>query len=77
MGEEHNESHEATRLRGEAHGSAKLTTEQVIEIRKRYSVGGISLEQLGGNYGVSTSLISLIVNRKLWAHLPSEVEVAA
>lgn len=76
-GERHAESHQAGRLRGDDHGSAKLTSQQVLEIRERYSTGHISLTQLGRDYGVSTSLVSLIVNRKLWAHLPDKAEVAA
>ena len=76
-GEEHALSHPATRARGERHGCAKLTAEQAVAIRERYATGGVSLKQLGRDYAVSESLVSLIVNRKLWAHLSDRAEGAA
>lgn len=48
---------------------AKLTDEKVIEIRARYSEGGISQNKLGEIYGVCDSVICQIVNRKRWRHV--------
>lgn len=56
---------------GEDHGMAKLTDDQVREIRRRYVRhhpvhGGKALAR---EFGVRNSMISLIVNRKNWKHL--------
>ncbi len=52
--------------RGETHGRAKLTSSQVQEIRKFYIQGSFSQDSLGIRYGVAQSVISGIVNRKIW-----------
>jgi hypothetical protein len=52
---------------GEKHWKSKLTSSQVLEIRRRYSRGKGS--ELACEYGVSKSLISLIMNRKIWAEV--------
>lgn len=53
---------------GETHAAAKLTDESVNSIRKRYSCGELG-KHLAVEYGVSRSVISLIVNRKSWNHI--------
>lgn len=55
--------------RGEQSGMAKLTTEQVIEIRKRRAHEGISPSALAAHYGVSEALIYAVVQRKIWRHV--------
>lgn len=55
--------------RGEAQGGAKLTAKQVLKIRALYSVGGTTHRQLGAEFNVSLTLISYIINRKLWKHI--------
>lgn len=55
--------------RGEAHGMSKLTASDVLEIRERYGLGGISQAMLGREYGVSQSEICLIVNGVKWSEL--------
>ena len=59
------------RQKGVDHGGAKLTEEQVIEIRSRYAAGGVFQRALAAEYGVSQSVISEIVRRVSWAHLES------
>ena len=54
--------------RGERMGSAKLRTEQVVEIRKQHSEG-ISQASLAGKYGVGRTTISQIVSRRTWTHV--------
>lgn len=49
----------------------KLRPEQVREIRARYAAGGVSQVRLGREYGVDSSIISDIVNFRMW------LEVAA
>jgi len=55
--------------RGEGNGRAKLTSEQVLHIRDRYAVGGVSMGKMAGEFGVSKALISDILRRKTWVHL--------
>jgi HNH endonuclease len=54
---------------GERNGTAKLTAQQVDEIRHRVRAGAIQ-QPLAQEYGVSPALVSLVVNRKVWRHLP-------
>lgn len=46
---------------GENHAAAKLTNEQVVEIRRRYAAGGISQRPLAAEYGVSQPVISKVI----------------
>lgn len=55
---------------GEDHRSAKLTTAKVIDIRARYAAGGITQSQLATMFNVHQVLISQIILRKIWKHLP-------
>jgi hypothetical protein len=55
--------------RGERTGRAKLDATRVSAIRARYASGTASQPQLAREYGVSTSLISLIVRREAWRHI--------
>lgn len=53
--------------RGEAHGRAKLTDDQVAAIRAE-AAAGASQRALGREYGASGSYIGAIVNRKARVH---------
>lgn len=55
--------------RGEANGFAKLTEDQVREIRKRIESGAISMRALSFEYGISDTTVRLIIKRKLWKHV--------
>lgn len=55
--------------RGERHGCARLTAEQVLDIRARYAAGGVSHEALASEFGVSRPTVSLIISRKNWGWL--------
>jgi len=52
--------------KGETNGNAKLTEQDVAEIR---SIGG-NRHALAKKYGVSDSLISHVINRRIWRHVP-------
>lgn len=54
--------------RGENHGRAKLTMEDVLEIRGRY-LDGQPFEFIGVKFGVSAVTISSICKRRTWAHV--------
>lgn len=62
---------DGTDNQGEKHGASKLTEADVLEIRKRYATGRITQRALAEEYGVTQSVISEIVNRKIWTHLPN------
>jgi hypothetical protein len=48
---------------------AKLTDDQVREIRQRWELGGTTQRTLAAEYNVTQPLISLVVRRKLRAHV--------
>ena len=52
----------AVYIRGERHGRAKLTDEQVAEIRRLRAVG-IGVVELGCRFGIDASQVSRIANR--------------
>jgi len=55
--------------KGIKNGRAKLTEEQVLEIRRLYKTGDYSQTALGKMFGVGQDLISRIINRKKWKHI--------
>lgn len=55
--------------RGERAPRARLTAEQVREIRGRYARGGISQKRLAAEYGVWEYAIWMIVHGKSWQHV--------
>jgi hypothetical protein len=54
-------------VKGEGNGRAKLTVEQVAEIKRRREEEGLTLVQLGEIYGVCFSQISRILKDQAWA----------
>lgn len=54
--------------KGENHPKAKLTTEQVRQIRDLFSKG-FSTNVIARNYKVSTWNVEEIVKRKTWTHI--------
>lgn len=56
--------------RGEINGNAKLTAEQVYEIRERYDAGTEPLDVIGADYGVSEACVRSIGQGRTWSHLP-------
>lgn len=52
--------------RGESHGAAKLTADQVLKIRETY---GERYKDIASVYGVNPSVISTIKNNKSWRNL--------
>lgn len=62
-GRQHHPDH-----RGERHPGVKLTTTQVIEIR-RLRAQGTSLDEIGLMFGIRGNHVSLIANRRIWKHV--------
>lgn len=54
---------------GENNQVAKLTNENVQDIRNRYTRGNVFMKELADEYGVSISNIHAIVHRRSWQHL--------
>lgn len=61
--------HPERRARGERAGAAKLTTEQVLEIKQILAEGQLSHSAIGRRYGVSKHTIWAIASGKSWTHL--------
>lgn len=56
-------------LRGQSHPSAKLTDEQVLHIRRLWSMGHRNIKVIARNNKVSPSNVLKIIQRKTWNHL--------
>jgi hypothetical protein len=54
---------------GERNPSAKLTADDVREIRRRYDAGGVAQRVLAKEFGVARRTISWVVTRSKWAHI--------
>lgn len=56
---------------GQNHGLAKLTDEDIINIRRLYTENNtLSYARLGQIYGVTESTIGKIIRHALWKHIP-------
>jgi hypothetical protein len=55
-----------SKLKGEDHPNARLTKEEVAEIRVKYKPRIYTIKHLAKEYSVSESLIAKIINNKLW-----------
>lgn len=52
--------------RGQGHGMAKLTADQVQSIRDRYAAGGVKQSDLAVEFGILQQQVSRIVRRTSW-----------
>lgn len=59
---------------GEKHSRARLTGENIVEIRKRYAAGE-PVKEIAESFGVHQSNISHIVSGRRWKHIPFGGEV--
>lgn len=60
------------RIVGEAHAGAKLTEEDVRDIRKMNIRDGVSQHELGRMYEVSVTTIRYIIIGKTWSHVEDD-----
>ncbi len=58
-----------TESQGVKHHKAKLTEQDVLDIRARYAVGDIKQYEIAKIYGVTQPTINAIINRKIWQHI--------
>lgn len=63
-----------TKLLGELAPSAKLTTEQVLDIRRRVALGERQVD-IANDYEIRDSSVSRIASGKRWSHLDPDAEV--
>ena len=54
---------------GHRNPNVKLTVENVLDIRKKYSEGNITHKELASQYGVNDPAIFKIINRLTWKHI--------
>lgn len=54
---------------GEDNGHAKLTAEQVVQIRAAYVPESVSFQQVADQFGCSKKQVINIVRRRQWGHL--------
>lgn len=54
---------------GEANGSSKLTTTNVMVIREQFANGKSTPKELGSRFAVTSQSIRNIINRKTWKHV--------
>lgn len=55
--------------KGENHKLAKLSVNDVREIRKLWGAGGMTQRQIGKKFGVTRNTVNGIVNFRLWAEV--------
>ena len=58
--------------KGEHNGSSKLTDDQVRNMRRQYSGGGVTQAKLAEQFGVSRTLVSNVVTRLAWKHVTDD-----
>lgn len=56
--------------RGEKAATAKVTEEQVVEMRRRFADGERNFNAIGKEYGISGTAANDIINRRRWKHIP-------
>lgn len=61
--------HRSSDNKGEKNPNRKLTSENVLWIRERYSQAGITYKKLGDMFGVTKETIHHIIRRIIWKHI--------
>ncbi len=54
--------------KGEKHSNAKLTNEQVLEIRRLWDEGARPID-LAQQFGIADNTVNYIIHRKTWIHI--------
>lgn len=58
-----------SKIRGENNPQCKLTDADIIDIRKSYSSGGITMRKLSERYNIAPQTVCNIIHAKRWKHL--------
>lgn len=56
-------------LRGSRHGRARLTDQQVLDIRSTFALGKATTAELAEQFGVNSGTIHFVVKGQTWKHL--------
>jgi len=56
--------------RGEMNAGAKITAEDVSQIRQLWATGAVTQREIGERFGIKQSTVSCIVRRDTWTHVP-------
>jgi len=56
--------------RGSGTTQAKVTEDQVREMRALYAAGGITQKALSARYGITSGALRHMIARRTWAHVP-------
>jgi hypothetical protein len=56
--------------RGEKHPAAKVTEQEVFEIREKYASGMYTQKELEMSYGITQCVVSCLIRGKNWKHVP-------
>lgn len=59
----------ASRMRGERNGHVKLTRQDIVSIKRKWSTGKHLQKDLAHQYGVARTTISAVVNNYNWTHI--------
>lgn len=70
MDNQHDKKAHGTENIGSRHGMSRLTENDVIEIRRLWQSGHLLQRDIATLYNVQPNLVSRIVNRVLWTHIP-------
>lgn len=63
------QTHPESVLRGEHNPAAKITADVVRAIRYRHAAGGITVQRLADEYGLTRGYTSNIIYRRKWKHI--------
>jgi len=66
---EHAFKNNINNYKGENHKLSKLTSTDVLNIRKEYAESKITHSKLAFNYGVNQSAITRVINKTSWSHI--------
>lgn len=58
-----------SKIKGEKNPGAKLTEKEVVELRKTYAAGMVTMRQLSDRYGVCPQVVCKIIHREAWKHV--------
>ncbi|WNM67280.1 helix-turn-helix DNA binding domain protein [Arthrobacter phage Wyborn] len=56
-------------VRGVAQVAAKLQPADVVRMREKKAAGGVTLQQLAEEFGVSVNVVHRVVTGKGWSHI--------
>jgi HNH endonuclease len=62
-------------FRGEDHGNSKLTSEQVLEIRRLVQEGNLRYREIAERFDIAISTVGHIKTNRLWKHLGGTISL--